>query len=355
MSDLDKINSIFNAKIDSIKSKDELQNLKTEFFGKNGKITSQFKNLGSLPTDKKKKFASELNKLKNSLTTQLDTKILEIETKEINNKLKDEKIDVTLPTRPFRQGKIHPVSQVIDEISSIFSEIGFSVAEGPDVETEYNNFTALNTPEDHPARDMHDTFYLDENKKILLRTHTSPVQIRTMLNEKPPFKIIAPGRTYRCDSDQTHAPMFHQLEGLHIDKNITMSHLKGCLDYFIKEFFEIKNVKMRFRPSHFPFTEPSAEVDIGYKLENGKIIIGEGDKWLEILGCGMVHPNVLKNVKIDTTKYQGYAFGIGIDRLAMLKYGINDLRAFFENDYRWLNHFGFDHLDVPTNYRGLSK
>ena len=355
MSDLDKINSIFNAKIDSIKSKDELQNLKTEFFGKNGKITSQFKNLGSLPTDKKKKFASELNKLKNSLTTQLDTKILEIETKEINNKLKDEKIDVTLPTRPFRQGKIHPVSQVIDEISSIFSEIGFSVAEGPDVETEYNNFTALNTPEDHPARDMHDTFYLDENKKILLRTHTSPVQIRTMLNEKPPFKIIVPGRTYRCDSDQTHAPMFHQLEGLHIDKNITMSHLKGCLDYFIKEFFEVKNIKMRFRPSHFPFTEPSAEVDIGYKLENGKIVIGEGNKWLEILGCGMVHPNVLKNVKIDSRKYQGFAFGIGIDRLAMLKYGINDLRAFFETDYRWLNHFGFDPLDVPTNYRGLSK
>ena len=355
MSDLDKINSIFNAKIDSIKSKEELQNLKTEFFGKNGQITSQFKNLGSLTPDKKKEVALELNKLKDSLANQLDTKNIEIETKEINNKLKDEKIDITLPTRPFKQGKIHPVSQVIDEISSIFSEIGFSVAEGPDVETEYNNFTALNTPEDHPARDMHDTFYLEENKKILLRTHTSPVQIRTMLNEKPPFKIIAPGRTYRCDSDQTHAPMFHQLEGLHIDKNITMSHLKGCLDYFIKEFFEIKNVKMRFRPSHFPFTEPSAEVDIGYKIENGKIIIGEGDKWLEILGCGMVHPNVLKNVKIDSTKYQGYAFGIGIDRLAMLKYGINDLRAFFETDFRWLNHFGFDPLDVPTNYRGLSK
>jgi len=355
MSDLDKINSIFNAKIDSIKSKDELQNLKTEFFGKKGQITSQFKNLGSLPPDKKKKFASELNKLKDNLANQINTKNLEIETKEINNKLKDEKIDITLPSRPFRQGKIHPVSQVIDEISSIFSEIGFSVAEGPDVETEYNNFTALNTPEDHPARDMHDTFYLEEDKKILLRTHTSPVQIRTMLNEKPPFKIIVPGRTYRCDSDQTHAPMFHQLEGLHIDKNITMSHLKGCLDYFIKEFFEVKNVKMRFRPSHFPFTEPSAEVDIGYKLENGRIVIGEGDKWLEILGCGMVHPNVLKNVKIDTKQYQGYAFGIGIDRLAMLKYGINDLRAFFETDYRWLNHFGFDPLDVPTNYRGLSK
>ena len=355
MSDLDKISSLFNAKIDPVKSKEELQNIKTEFFGKNGKITVQFKNLSALESNKRKEFASNLNKIKDDLSNQLEQKNLEIETNEINEKLKNEKVDVTLPIRPYRRGKIHPVSQVIDEISSIFSEIGFSVAEGPDVENEYNNFTALNTPEDHPARDMHDTFYLDKNKKLLLRTHTSPVQIRTMLNSGPPFKIIAPGRTYRCDSDQTHAPMFHQLEGLHIDKNITMGHLKGCLDYFIKEFFEVKNVKMRFRPSHFPFTEPSAEVDIGYKIENGKIVIGEGDKWLEVLGCGMVHPNVLKYVKIDSKKFQGFAFGIGIDRLAMLKYGINDLRAFFETDYRWLSHFGFDPLDVPTNYRGLSK
>ena len=355
MSNLDNINSSFELKISSIKSKEELQNLKTELFGKNGEITNQFKSLGSIEGDKRKEFASSLNKLKESLASKLEKKFSELETIEINDKLKDEKLDITLPSRPFQNGKIHPVSQVIDEISSIFSEIGFSVAEGPDVETEYNNFTALNTPDDHPARDMHDTFYLEKNKKILLRTHTSPVQIRTMLNERPPFKIIAPGRTYRCDSDQTHAPMFHQLEGLHIDKNITMSHLKGCLEYFIKEFFEIKDIKMRFRPSHFPFTEPSAEVDIGYKIENGKIIIGEGNKWLEILGCGMVHPNVLRNVKVDPEKYQGFAFGMGIDRLAMLKYGINDLRAFFESDYRWLSHFGFDPLDVPTNYRGLSK
>jgi phenylalanyl-tRNA synthetase alpha chain len=355
MSDLKKINFSFNEKINSIKSKEELQNLKTEFFGKNGEITSQFKKLGSLPSEQKKEFASFLNKLKSDLINQIELKVLELETKDINEKLKNEKVDITLPVRPFNKGKIHPVSQVIDEISSIFSEIGFSVAEGPDVETEHNNFTALNTPEDHPARDMHDTFYLEESKKILLRTHTSPVQIRTMLNEKPPLKIIVPGRTYRCDSDQTHAPMFHQLEGLHIDKNITMSHLKGCLNYFIKEFFEVKNIKMRFRPSHFPFTEPSAEVDIGYRLENGRIVIGEGNKWLEILGCGMVHPNVLRNVKINPEKYQGFAFGMGIDRLAMLKYGINDLRAFFESDYRWLSHFGFDPLDVPTNYRGLSK
>ena len=355
MSELDKIHSNFNDKFKNVKTKEDLQNLKSEFFGKNGIINNQFKTLGTLNPEEKKYFASSLNKIKEELVRSIDQKFIEFEKSEISEKLKDENIDITLPARPQPNGKIHPVSQVIDEISSIFSEIGFSVAEGPDVETEYNNFTALNTPEDHPARDMHDTFYLEENKKILLRTHTSPVQIRTMINGKPPFKIIVPGRTYRCDSDQTHAPMFHQLEGLHIDENITMSHLKGCLDYFIKEFFEVKNLKMRFRPSHFPFTEPSAEVDIGYRIENNKIIIGEGDKWLEILGCGMVHPNVLKNAKVDPNKFQGFAFGIGIDRLAMLKYGINDLRSFFESDYRWLNYYGFDPLDVPTNYRGLSK
>jgi len=244
---------------------------------------------------------------------------------------------------------------VIDELTSIFSEIGFSVAEGPDIENEFNNFTALNTPEHHPARDMHDTFYLDDNKQILLRTHTSPVQIRTMLNNKPPIKIIAPGRTYRCDSDMTHTPMFHQLEGLHIGSDVNMGHLKGCLDFFLKKFFEDDNIEMRFRPSHFPFTEPSVEVDISYKLENNKIVVGKGDKWLEVLGCGMVHPNVLKNVKIDPEKFQGYAFGVGIDRLAMLKYGITDLRSFFEGDMRWSEHYGFDANDVPTNYRGLSK
>ena len=355
MSDIKKIKDKFLLKLKENLDLNQVNQIKSDLFGKTGLISSQFKMLGKVAEEERKKFASDLNLVKDELQNLITIKINDIETKEINQKLEKEKIDITLPERPFVQGKIHPVSQVIDEISSIFSEIGFSVEEGPDVENEYNNFTALNTPEDHPARDMHDTFYLEKNKKLLLRTHTSPVQIRTMLGGKPPFKIIVPGRTYRCDSDQTHAPMFHQLEGLHIDKNITMGHLKGCLDYFIKEFFEVKNVKMRFRPSHFPFTEPSAEVDIGYKIENDKIVIGEGDKWLEVLGCGMVHPNVLKNVKIDPRKYQGFAFGIGIDRLAMLKYGINDLRAFFETDYRWLNHFGFDPLDVPTNYRGLSK
>ena len=355
MSDLKKIKEKFVFKLSQKLNLSDINEIKSNLFGKNGLVSSQFKKLGSLAEAERKKFATDLNVIKDELQDLIDFKIEEIQNAEINEKLKNEKIDVTLPERTFTRGKIHPVSQTIDEISSIFSEIGFSVEEGPDVENEYNNFTALNTPDNHPARDMHDTFYLDEEKETLLRTHTSPVQIRTMLKDKPPFKIIAPGRTYRSDSDQTHAPMFHQVEGLCIDKDINMGHLKGCLNYFIKEFFEIKKIKMRFRPSHFPFTEPSAEVDIGYEVRDGKIIIGEGDKWLEILGCGMVHPNVLKNVKIDPKKFQGYAFGIGIDRLAMLKYGINDLRSFFDCDYRWLNHFGFDPLDVPTNYRGLSR
>ena len=355
MSDIIKIKDEYLNKLKEISDVKEINQLKSELFGKSGKISNEFKKMGSLNSEDRKKTSSELNDAKSELQNLIEKKIKDIEINEINLKLKNERVDVTLPGRSFKRGKIHPVSQVIDEISSIFSEIGFSVEEGPDVENEYNNFTALNTPENHPARDMHDTFYLDKNKKFLLRTHTSPVQVRTMLDGKPPFKIIAPGRTYRSDSDQTHSPMFHQVEGLHIDKNINMSHLKGCLNYFIKEFFEVDKIKMRFRPSHFPFTEPSAEVDIGYELKDGKIIIGEGDKWLEILGCGMVHPNVLKNVKVDPNKYQGYAFGIGIDRLAMLKYGINDLRAFFETDYRWLSHFGFDPLDVPSSYRGLSR
>ena len=355
MSDLKKIREEFLSKIRSSLDLTQVNQLKSDLFGKNGLITNQFKKIASISDSERKTFATGLNNIKDELQDLINLKISEIEISNVNEKLQKEKIDITLPERPIIRGKIHPVSQTIDEISSIFSEIGFSVEEGPDVENEYNNFTALNTPDHHPARDMHDTFYLDEKKQKLLRTHTSPVQIRTMLKDKPPFKIIAPGRTYRSDSDQTHAPMFHQVEGLHIDKNINMGHLKGCLDYFIKEFFEVDKIQMRFRPSHFQFTEPSAEVDIGYKIKDGKIVIGEGDQWLEILGCGMVHPNVLKNVKVDTDKFQGYAFGIGIDRLAMLKYGINDLRAFFECDYRWLNHFGFDPLDVPTNYRGLSR
>ena len=355
MSDIKKIKEEYLIKLSEKLDKREVNQIKADLFGKNGIISQEFKKIGQIQENERKNFASNLNEIKNILQDQINSKLIELENLEINQKLVEEKVDITLPARSYSRGKIHPVSQTIDEISSIFSEIGFSVEEGPDVENDYNNFSALNTPDFHPARDMHDTFYLDKNKKTLLRTHTSPVQIRTMLKDKPPFKIIAPGRTYRSDSDQTHSPMFHQVEGLHIDKNVNMGHLKGCLNYFIKEFFEIDKIKMRFRPSHFPFTEPSAEVDIGYEIKDGKIIIGDGDKWLEVLGCGMVHPNGLKNVNVDGKIYQGYAFGIGIDRLAMLKYGINDLRAFFECDYRWLNHFGFDPLDVPSTYRGLSR
>jgi phenylalanyl-tRNA synthetase alpha chain len=355
MTDLSALEQEIFSGFANIKSKTELENFKIEILGKKGKLSKLFQDLATIEKDKKKEFASEINILKSKVLDKFQNLTNQFEQEELEKKLQDQTVDVTLPGTNRPQGKVHPVSQVIDELTSIFAELGFSVAEGPDVENEYNNFTALNTPPNHPARDMHDTFYLDESKNLLLRTHTSPVQIRTMLNGKPPFKIIAPGRTYRCDSDQTHTPMFHQLEGLYIDQNVTMADLRGCLDYFLKKFFEVDEIKMRFRPSHFPFTEPSAEVDIGYELKNGKITIGQGDKWLEILGCGMVHPNVLKNAKVDPSKYQGYAFGVGIDRLAMLKYGINDLRSFFESDVRWLEHFGFNANDVPSNYRGLSR
>jgi phenylalanyl-tRNA synthetase alpha chain len=355
MTDLSTLEQEIFSGFANIKSKTELENFKIEILGKKGKLSKLFQDLATIEKDKKKEFASEINILKSKVLDKFQNLTNQFDQEELEKKLQYQTVDVTLPGTNRPQGKVHPVSQVIDELTSIFAELGFSVAEGPDVENEYNNFTALNTPPNHPARDMHDTFYLDESKNLLLRTHTSPVQIRTMLNGKPPFKIIAPGRTYRCDSDQTHTPMFHQLEGLYVDQNVTMADLRGCLDYFLKKFFEVNEIKMRFRPSHFPFTEPSAEVDIGYELKNGKITIGQGDKWLEILGCGMVHPNVLKNAKVDPSKYQGYAFGVGIDRLAMLKYGINDLRSFFESDVKWLEHFGFNANDVPSNYRGLSR
>ncbi|MBM5786729.1 MAG: phenylalanine--tRNA ligase subunit alpha [Pelagibacterales bacterium] len=355
---MDEILSIrkdFDSKIENVSVLEKIDLIKSEFLGKKGKLTDLFKKIPNLQGEDRKNFALKLNKAKDHINSLIEKKLNELQGKEIQEKLSSERIDISLPGRPIEFGKIHPVTQVIDEVTAIFGEIGFSVAEGPDLETEFNNFTALNTPEHHPARDMHDTFYLTEDKNILLRTHTSPVQIRTMLSGKPPYQIIAPGRTYRCDSDQTHTPMFHQVEGLHIDKDINMGHLKGVLDYFIKKFFNVDKIKMRFRPSHFPFTEPSAEVDIGYEIKDGEIIIGEGNKWLEILGCGMVHPNVLRNCKVNPSLYQGYAFGMGIDRLAMLKYGINDLRSFFESDIRWLSHFGFNPLDIPASYRGFGK
>ena len=353
--DLDALKANLKKDFQKIVSQAELNQLKVKYLGKKGQITELSKNIKNLPPKDRPTFGKKIGELRTLYENFVRSSQERIELEVINESLKKDRIDITLPGSFKSQGKLHPLTITTKKIADFFSSKGYLIEDGPEIESDYYNFDALNIPKDHPARDMHDTFYLDQDKKILLRTHTSPVQIRTMLNGKPPFKIIVPGRTYRCDSDQTHAPMFHQLEGLHINKDISMAHLKGCLNYFIKEFFEVKKIKMRFRPSHFPFTEPSAEVDIGYSLVDGKIVIGEGDKWLEILGCGMVHPNVLKNAKVDSKKFQGFAFGMGIDRLAMLKYGITDLRAFFETDYRWLNHYGFDPLDVPTNYRGLSR
>jgi len=263
-----------------------------------------------------------------------------------------------LPVRQQPQGRIHPVSQVMDEIAAIFADMGFTIAEGPDIEDDFHNFTALNIPPEHPARQMQDTFYLpqrEDGMPMVLRTHTSPVQIRTMQDTPPPHRIVVPGRTYRSDSDQTHTPMFHQIEGLVIDRDIHMGHLKGTLEAFCQAFFEVDNVRFRFRPSYFPFTEPSAEVDIGCSYEGGNLRIGEGDDWLEILGCGMVNPRVLENCGLDASEWQGFAWGMGIDRIAMLKYGIPDLRAFFDSDLRWLHHYGFVPLDVPTMSGGLSR
>ena len=303
------------------------------------------KSLSSLSIDEKKIKGQELNSFKSFFEKEIQNKRSEIETSSINEKLRKENIDATLPPRNFETGRLHPISQTTYKIIEIFGNMGFSVKSGPDIETDFNNFTALNIPDHHPAREMQDTFYLD---KKVLRTHTSPVQVRTMLESKPPIRIIVPGRTYRSDSDSTHTPMFHQVEGLLIDEKSTMSHLKGCLIDFLKEFFEISDLKYRFRPSYFPFTEPSAEMDIAYTKTNNVLKFGEGDEWLEILGCGMVNPIVLENCKIDSKKFQGFAFGMGIERLSMLKYGITDIRSFYESDFRWIQHYGFNPLDLNS-------
>ena len=343
----DIINKINQAK--DIKS---LEEIRVEALGKKGIITEKMKSLGALSIEEKKEMGAKLNVLKTEIETALESKKESLEEVELNKKLENETIDITLPIRAKTQGRIHPVSQVYEEVVAIFGQMGFEVAEGPDVESVHYNFNALNIPDNHPARQMHDTFYINED--TVLRTHTSPVQIRTMENKKPPIRIIAPGRTYRSDYDATHTPMFHQIEGLVIDKNITMAHLKGCIYDFVKAFFELDEIPVRYRPSFFPFTEPSAEMDIGCKKTKEELKIGAGTDWLEILGCGMVHPNVLKAGGIDPNEYQGFAFGLGLDRLAMLKYGIPDLRTFFESDTRWLKHYGFTPLDMPSMTGGLS-
>jgi len=325
--------------------------------GKKGTLKQQMKGLSALDIEQRKLAGAELNRIKDAVTAAIDERRAGLERAALDARLATERVDVTLPVRPETAGSIHPISQVMDELIAIFADMGFTVADGPDIEDDFHNFNALNIPPEHPARQMHDTFYFGpqaDGERKLLRTHTSPVQIRTMQAGKPPYRIIAPGRTYRCDYDITHTPMFHQIEGLAIDEHIHMGHLKGCLIDFVRTFFEVDDLPVRFRPSYFPFTEPSAEMDIGCSREGGGLRIGKGADWMEILGCGMVHPRVLENVGVDPERYQGFAFGLGVERSAMLKYGIPDLRTFFDSDARWLRHYGFAPHAVPGLVAGLS-
>jgi phenylalanyl-tRNA synthetase alpha chain len=337
-----------------------LETVRIAALGKSGSVTALLKTLGAMAPEERKSQGPLINGLKDRVDAALAARRETFKSAALEARLNSESLDVTLPVReaPFEIGRVHPITQVIDELTAIFADMGFAVAEGPDIETEDYNFTKLNFPEDHPARDMHDTFFFNpkpDGSRLLLRTHTSPVQVRTMLSQKPPIRVIIPGRTYRCDSDQTHTPMFHQVEGLVIDRGSHLGHLKWILQEFCKAFFEVDQVGMRFRPSFFPFTEPSLEVDIQCRRDKGEIRFGEGDDWMEILGCGMVHPNVLKNCGLDPDEFQGFAWGMGIDRIAMLKYGMPDLRAFFEADVRWLSHYGFRPLDWPALAAGLSS
>ena len=337
-------------KIDNCKTLKELEVVRLEYLGKKGLLPSEMKLLGKLPIDQKKIKGQELNKLKTFIEVSINDQKILIENTELEQKLKNESIDVTLPHIEEVTGKIHPISQTIFSITEIFGNLNYSVEAGPDIESDFNNFSALNIPPHHPAREMQDTFYVNnsDGEDNVLRTHTSPVQVRTMLKSKPPIKIIVPGRTYRSDSDSTHTPMFHQVEGLVVNKDATMADLKSTLILFLKEFFEIDNLKYRFRPSYFPFTEPSAEMDVAYTKKNNVLKIGEGDDWLEILGCGMVNPKVLENCNIDSSVYQGFAFGMGIERLSMLKYGITDMRGLFDLNIKWLDHYGLSPLDLKT-------
>lgn len=358
MSEIKQLETEILAAIDKIDDLAGLEDIRVAALGKKGSVSGLMKGLGQLPPEERKSFGQQVNGVKQAINQALGDKKTTLADKALAARLASESADVSLPVRPgpISEGRIHPISQVMDEINEIFADMGFDIAEGPDIEDDFHNFTALNIPPEHPARQEHDTFYFGDKpdgSRMVLRTHTSPVQIRTMQSKQPPIRIIAPGRVYRCDSDQTHTPMFHQVEALVIDSETHMGHLKWTLEEFCKAFFEIDHVKMRFRASHFPFTEPSMEVDVGYAKVGDEIRIGEGDEWLEILGCGMVHPNVLKAVGYDPEKVQGFAFGIGIDRLAMLKYGMPDLRAFFAADLKWLRHYGFSVFDVPTLAGGL--
>jgi phenylalanyl-tRNA synthetase alpha chain len=360
MSDIAQLEHDILAGVAAADDEGALEAVRVAALGKSGSVTALLKTLGTLSPDERKSRGPLINGLKDRVNSALTARRDSFKSAALQARLNTESVDVTLPVReaPFETGRVHPITQVTDELTAIFADMGFSIAEGPDIETDDYNFTKLNFPPDHPARDMQATFFFNpkpDGTRLLLRTHTSPVQVRTMLAQKPPIRVIIPGRTYRSDWDQTHTPMFHQVEGLVIDKSSHLGHLKWILEEFLKAFFEIDRVGMRFRPSFFPFTEPSLEVDIQCRRDKGEIRFGEGNDWMEILGCGMVHPNVLRNCGLDPDEYQGFAWGMGIDRIAALKYGISDVRQFFEADVRWLSHYGFRPLDFPTLAGGLSS
>ncbi|MGE4430051.1 MAG: phenylalanine--tRNA ligase subunit alpha [Sphingobium sp.] len=350
------------ADIERADTPDRVEELRVGALGKQGVITALLKTLGTMTPEERQQRGPAIHDMRQGVTDAIATRKAALEQAALDARLAGERLDMTLPVDAVPQGSVHPVSQVMDELAEIFADLGFAVASGPEVEDDWRNFTALNIPETHPARAMHDTFYFPdadaEGRAMLLRTHTSPVQIRTMTAQEPPIRIIAPGRVYRSDSDATHTPMFHQIEGLVIDKGIHMGHLKWTLETFLKAFFERDDIVLRLRPSYFPFTEPSVEVDVGYTLVNGQRVIGgsgDDDKggWLEVLGSGMVNRKVIEACGLDPNEWQGFAFGTGVDRLAMLKYGMNDLRAFFDGDLRWLRHYGFSALDIPTLSGGV--
>ena len=358
--DIENLKSKFFSALEKATSEDAIEALRVEALGKKGEISLALREMGKMAEDARKEVAPKLNALRSDLMAEITAKKEAFADAALNARLQGEALDLSRPARPSRQGTIHPISQVTEEIVTIFSDLGYEVAEGPQLETDWYNFDALNMAPEHPARQEHDTFYMhreegDNRPPHVLRTHTSPVQIRHMQKNGVPCRVIAPGRVYRADYDQTHTPMFHQYEGLCIGKDISMANLKWTLEEFCKAFFELDDIQLRFRASHFPFTEPSAEVDIRCSWAGGQLKIGEGDDWMEILGCGMVHPNVLNAANVDPNEWQGFAFGMGIDRLAMLKYGIPDLRAFFDSDLRWLRHYGFSALDRPDLAGGLSR
>src|SRR5580658_4523449 len=359
MTDISVLQSDLLASIAAASDEAALEAVRVAALGKKGSVSELMKTLGGMSPEERKLQGPLLNGLRDAVTDAIANRKTQLGDAALNARLASEKIDMTLPPRPEAQGSIHPISQVLEEITAIFADMGFAVAEGPDIEFDDYNFTKLNIPPDHPARQMQDTFYVAaqaDGSSHVLRTHTSPVQVRTMLNSKPPIRIISPGRTYRKDSDATHSPMFHQVEALVVDEGIHLGHLKWTVEQFCKAFFEIDTIKLRARPSFFPFTEPSLEWDMRCdRSVPGQIKFGQGNDWLELGGSGMVHPRVLENCGIDSTKYQGFAFGFGLDRMAMLKYAIPDIRSFFESDLRWLKHYGFAALDIPTLDGGLSK